>query len=321
MHHSLLLLQLVIILATARVCGLILRSFGQPPVIGEMAAGIVLGPIVFGAIFPEFHATLFARESLPALDSLSQLGLVLFMFIVGVEMRAPNGVRAQVKAAGAVGVLSVLLPMALGLAIAPALHPRFAPDGVSFWPFALFMASAMAITAFPIMARILKERSMTHTPVGSPVAECCRGRRRVCLDHVGLRGCDDCLARRMGGILEDGVRLAAARCRRVHSTSPALRQTSQQFRCRRAAWRRDVGAVDDRNVCVRCDHSMATAARGVRRVSVRRMPAARRSSAQDFDRASRALGGDCADAYFLRTCRAEHHSRCFSWAPAQWRCC
>jgi Kef-type K+ transport system membrane component KefB len=62
MHHSPLLLQLVIILATARVCGLILRSFGQPPVIGEMAAGIVLGPIVFGAIFPEFHATLFCAS-------------------------------------------------------------------------------------------------------------------------------------------------------------------------------------------------------------------------------------------------------------------
>ena len=166
MDHSPLLLQVAIILATARVCGLILRSFGQPPVIGEMAAGIVLGPIVFGATFPEFHATLFAHESLPALGALSQLGLVLFMFIIGAEMRAPNGVRAQVKAAGAVGVLSVLLPMALGVAIAPALHPRFAPEGVSFWPFALFMAAAMAITAFPVMARILKERNMTHTPIG-----------------------------------------------------------------------------------------------------------------------------------------------------------
>ena len=166
MPHSILLLQLVVILATARGLGLLLRYFGQPPVIGEMAAGIVLGPIVFGALAPGLHAQLFAKESLAALGSLSQLGLVLFMFIVGAELRAPDGVRAQVKAAGIVGVLSVLLPMALGITIAPALYPQLAPPGVGFWPFALFMAAAMAITAFPILARILKERDLTHTPIG-----------------------------------------------------------------------------------------------------------------------------------------------------------
>ena len=165
MHHSPLLLQLVIILATARACGLLLRYIGQPPVIGEMAAGLVLGPIVFGAWFPEFHAVVFAPDSLGGLSSLSMLGLVLFMFIVGAELRAPDGVRAQFKAAGAVGVLSVLVPMALGIAIAPLLYP-LAPAGVGFWPFALFIAAAMSITAFPVLARILKERGMTHTRLG-----------------------------------------------------------------------------------------------------------------------------------------------------------
>ncbi len=165
MHHSPLLLQLVIILAVARGCGLLLRYVGQPPVIGEMAAGLVLGPIVFGAWFPEFHAVVFAPESLSGLSSLSMLGLVLFMFIVGAELRAPAGVRAQFKPAGGVGVSSVLVPMALGIAVSPLLHP-LAPAGVGFWPFALFMASAMSITAFPILARILKERGMTHTPLG-----------------------------------------------------------------------------------------------------------------------------------------------------------
>jgi len=161
-----LLLQLVVILATARACGLLLRYFGQPPVIGEMAAGLVLGPVVFGALFTQLQAELFAPASLPALSSLSTLGLVLFMFIVGVELRAPAGVRAQLKSSGAVGVISVLLPMALGIAIAPALYPRFVPAGVGFWTFALFMAAAMAITAFPVLARILKERGLTRTPVG-----------------------------------------------------------------------------------------------------------------------------------------------------------
>ncbi len=166
MPHSPLLLQLVVILATARLCGLLLRHLGQPPVIGEMAAGIVLGPIVLGSVFPQFHATLFSADSLPALSSLSMLGLVLFMFIVGLELRAPEGVRAQLRSAGWVGILSVLAPMALGIGIAPWLHPAMAPAGVGFWPFALFMAAAMSITAFPIMARILKERGMTHTRIG-----------------------------------------------------------------------------------------------------------------------------------------------------------
>ncbi len=166
MPHSPLLLQLVVILATARLCGLLLRHLGQPPVIGEMAAGIVLGPVVLGSVFPQFHATLFSADSLPALSSLSMLGLVLFMFIVGLELRAPEGVRAQLRSAGWVGVLSVLAPMALGIGIAPWLHPDMAPAGVGFWPFALFMAAAMSITAFPIMARILKERGMTHTRIG-----------------------------------------------------------------------------------------------------------------------------------------------------------
>jgi len=162
---SLLLLQLVVILVVARACGLLLKFLGQPAVIGEMAAGIVLGPIVFGALAPDVHASLFAKSSLAGLSSLSMLGLVLFMFIVGAELRAPDGVRSQVKAAGYVGVLGVLLPMAAGLAIAPFLHP-LAPAGAAFWPFAFFMAAAMSITAFPVMARILKERGMTQTRLG-----------------------------------------------------------------------------------------------------------------------------------------------------------
>lgn len=165
MTHSPLLLQLVIIIVVARLCGLLLRYVGQPPVIGEMAAGLLLGPIVFGAWFPDVHAMVFAPASLPALTSLSTVGLVLFMFIVGVELRFPNGVRAQMRQAGWVGVLSVALPIALGIATAPVLLP-LAPAGTGFWPFALFMAAAMSITAFPVLARILKDRQLTTTGVG-----------------------------------------------------------------------------------------------------------------------------------------------------------
>ncbi|HEY7638486.1 MAG TPA: cation:proton antiporter [Steroidobacteraceae bacterium] len=166
MGHSPLLLQLVVILATARVLGLVLRYLGQSSVIGEMAAGIVLGPAVFGALAPELHAHVFEQGSIGALGSLSQLGLVLFMFIVGAELRLPAGAGKQMAAAGWIGVLSVLVPMALGLLVAVPLHDSLAPAGVTFWPFALFMAAAMSMTAFPVMARILKDRRMTQTTIG-----------------------------------------------------------------------------------------------------------------------------------------------------------
>jgi Kef-type K+ transport system membrane component KefB len=162
----LLLLQLAVVLAAARACGLLLRALGQPMVVGEMAAGIVLGPIVFGALAPQLHAQLFPRESLPALSALSTLGVVLFMGLVGAELRAPGGMGAQLRASLWVGLSSMALPMLLGLAIAPALYPALAPEGLGFWPFALFVAVALSITAFPVLARILKDRNMSRTPVG-----------------------------------------------------------------------------------------------------------------------------------------------------------
>ncbi|MFM9928118.1 cation:proton antiporter [Variovorax sp. H27-G14] len=166
MSATSLLLQLIVILSTARLCGWVLRYVGQPSVVGEMAAGLMLGPVVMGALFPALHAQLFSKESLQGLSSLSTLGLVLFMFVVGLELRASQGVREQLRSAGYVGVLSILVPAALGIAIAPALHPSLAPAGVGFWPFALFIAAALSITAFPVMARILKDRGMTRTPFG-----------------------------------------------------------------------------------------------------------------------------------------------------------
>ncbi len=166
MPHSPLLLQLVLILGTARLLSLVMTRIGQPPVIGEMTAGIVLGPIVLGALFPAWHAEVFAPASLPALEGLSQVGLVLFMFIVGAELRAPDGAKPQIVAAGYIAILSVLVPMAFGGVAAWLLYERYAPAGIDFPTFALFMASAMSITAFPIMARILKERGMTHSLIG-----------------------------------------------------------------------------------------------------------------------------------------------------------
>jgi Kef-type K+ transport system membrane component KefB len=166
MGHSMLLVQLLVILVTARVLAWGLRWLGQPPVIGEMIAGLALGPLVFGALAPHTQAWLFGKSSLQALDGLSQLGLVLFMFVVGAELRLHGAARRHIAAAGRIGTLAVGLPVLLGLAIAPLLYPRFAPAGVSFWPFALFLATSVAITALPVMARILKERGLTRSEPG-----------------------------------------------------------------------------------------------------------------------------------------------------------
>jgi hypothetical protein len=222
MSHSPLLLQLIIILATARACGLLLRYIGQPPVIGEMAAGLLLGPIVFGAWFPEFHARVFAPETLPGLTSLSTLGLVFFMFIVGVELRAPDGVRAQFKAAGAVGVLSVLAPIALGLGIAPFLYP-LAPAGVAFWPFALFIDHRIPGTgAHPQGAR------HDPDPTRPPGAQWRGHRRRVRMDPAGAGGGVAGLRQRLcrfpenhfgiAGDVRAGVRCAATALRLAHAS-------------------------------------------------------------------------------------------------------
>ncbi|WP_313913950.1 cation:proton antiporter [Tahibacter sp.] len=162
-----LLLQLVVILGTARVLALLLRYLGQPAVIGEMIAGLALGPILLGNVAPDLHAALFPPQSLPALAGISQIGLVLFMFIVGAELRMPTGLRSQMVASAWVGGLSMLLPFLFGLAMAPWLHPQLAPEGVALLPFALFVATAMAITAFPMLARILKDKGLASTPVGA----------------------------------------------------------------------------------------------------------------------------------------------------------
>jgi Kef-type K+ transport system membrane component KefB len=161
------LAQLGIILVVVALLVAVLRHVGQPAVVGEMAAGFVLGPVVFGAIAPGLHAQVFAPETLGGIRGLGTLGLVLFMFLMGAELRIDARRAAPfLRAAARLSALSVLLPFALGVAIAPLLHPAFAPAGLAFWPFALFLGTALSVTALPVMARILRERGLAESEPG-----------------------------------------------------------------------------------------------------------------------------------------------------------
>ena len=166
-----LLLQLLVILVAARVCGALARALRQPPVIGEIAAGIALGPSLFGMWFPAASAQIFAVNSLGPLQLLAQLGVIFFMFLVGLELDW-SSVRKKAHAAVAVSNVSILLPFLLGVLAAFPLYREHAPAGVSFQAFGLFMGIAMSITAFPVLARILEDRGLTGTPIGSTALAC-----------------------------------------------------------------------------------------------------------------------------------------------------
>jgi Kef-type K+ transport system membrane component KefB len=166
-----LLLSVAIILVAARVLGWIFQRLGQPRVVGEMTAGIVLGPSLFGRFFPGAFGYVFPPSSLPGLTVLSQLGLLLFMFVVGLEVDLGR-ILTQRRAVVLISNVSILLPLALGIGLATALYPQFAGPRVAFPTFALFMGTAMSITAFPVLARILKERDLLGTDLGTMAISC-----------------------------------------------------------------------------------------------------------------------------------------------------
>ena len=161
------LVQVFTILMVAWALVALLRPFGQPAVIGEMAAGFVLGPAVFGALLPQWHEQVFAAERLGEVAGLGQLGLVFFMFLIGAELRLDErGAGRALGRAARLAALAFALPFGLGVAIAPLVHGALAPAGVAFWPFALFLGTALSVTALPVMARILKDRRLSSTAPG-----------------------------------------------------------------------------------------------------------------------------------------------------------
>lgn len=168
---AILLLQIITIILTARLFGFLCKKIRQPTVIGEIIAGIVLGPSFIGAYFPEFSHLLFPAQSLGNLQFLSQIGLILFMFVVGMELDL-NLLRNKAKDAVVVSHASIIFPFTLGIALAYYIYQSFAPANVTFIAFSLFMGIAMSITAFPVLARIVQERGLSKTKLGSIVITC-----------------------------------------------------------------------------------------------------------------------------------------------------
>lgn len=166
-----LLLQIIAIIFTARAFGFLFRKIGQPSVIGEIAAGIFLGPSVLGLIFPSCNEFLFPQNSLGNLQLFSQLGLILFMFVVGMEVDLKI-LKSKAGNAIVISHASIIIPYALGMGLAYFLYKKYAPEGTSFLSFSLFIGIAMSITAFPVLARIIKERNMSNTRIGNLAITC-----------------------------------------------------------------------------------------------------------------------------------------------------
>lgn len=168
---AILLAQIVTIILAARIFGWICKKIGQPSVIGEIIAGIVLGPSLIGMYFPGFSAALFPPQSLGNLNFLSQIGMILFMFIVGMEIDV-NVLKNKAHDAVVISHASIIVPFSLGMGLAYFIYHSFAPVGVRFTSFGLFMAIAMSITAFPVLARIVQERGIHKTRLGTVVITC-----------------------------------------------------------------------------------------------------------------------------------------------------
>jgi Kef-type K+ transport system membrane component KefB len=166
-----LVLQITVILAVCRLMGSLFRKFHQPRVVGEMFAGILLGPSLLGWVSPHFSAYLFPPASLGFLNALSQVGVVIFMFLVGLGID-PKELKHQSHAAVIVSHVSITAPFVLASLLALYLYPRLSDNSVSFTNFALFMGAAMSVTAFPVLARILIERDMMQSKLGTVAIAC-----------------------------------------------------------------------------------------------------------------------------------------------------
>jgi Kef-type K+ transport system membrane component KefB len=161
-------LQLAFILATCRVVGLIAKRLGQPQVVAEMVVGVLLGPSLFGLLLPDVQPYIFPKASLPITCAFAHIGIAMFMFLVGVEFQV-DLIRRRLRGAVSVSLTGIFVPFTLGSLLALALISRhvFFAEGVTRWEAMSFVGAAMAVTAFPVLARIIHECGLTGTSLGT----------------------------------------------------------------------------------------------------------------------------------------------------------
>jgi Kef-type K+ transport system membrane component KefB/nucleotide-binding universal stress UspA family protein len=165
------LFQVLLVIGLSRLMGWVFRGLRQPLVIGEIVAGIMLGPSLLGLVAPGLSAALFTAETIPFLNILSQVGLIFFMFLIGLELN-PKYLQGHLHAAINISHVSILVPFSLGAILALLLYPQVSNSDVSFTAFALFLGAAMSITAFPVLARIITENNLQRTKLGALALTC-----------------------------------------------------------------------------------------------------------------------------------------------------
>ena len=165
------LLALTVIMVTARIVGAIFSKLNQPAVIGEVVGGILLGPSLLGRFAPEAQAFLLPPSAAPMLNVIAQIGVILYMFLVGLELDL-GLVRSSVRRTVGISIASIVLPFAIGSALAVLLFESLSAPAVPVSSFVMFLGVSMSITAFPVLARILEDRGMQKTPLGIMALTC-----------------------------------------------------------------------------------------------------------------------------------------------------
>lgn len=165
------LLQVLVVLAVAKIAGRCMRLIQQPAVIGEMIAGILLGPSLFGLVMPATHDWLFPTNGLTSLGHVSQLGVLIFMFTAGAEWDMSR-LREKFKSTLLISQSGMLLPFLIGLGLASFLYANYAPSGVSYFDFSLFIGISLCVTAFPVLLRIIDDRGYKGSQIATVAIAC-----------------------------------------------------------------------------------------------------------------------------------------------------